>query len=591
MNTFLRALSLSLLLLTPLPLLAISFPDQTAADADIVVSIRDIKELREKLVSHPFGKLGANPKRDFFGDLVSTRFGFDGKTAWSEFEETLDNEFGLNFDELVELFPGRLSLSFYGVTDSLIRENNCVEFVLMADYCGSEEELDELLKIQFERNAEAHKELLADVEHELIEENFMGEKLFFDKVFDGESTYIEDGYALVEGIWILATPADRLRSAVEAVKRMDVATISGLDAYAALSEQADAGDLSFMVHLETLVEPIGPLLHDVVGKSGLAMAGVTGQSLEAALALDDLGAYGLELHLKERGLRADSGLVYREKSGLMTLAAYEGGALPEANYVPSGVFSSSVVHFDMSEMLANLESLLKVASPALAPMLDIQLQNLRSSTGVDLRNAILENFGSEVVTFNLLPQQPDAAEDIFLQEQFLAIEVIDSQAISQAFEALLDSTPYAREAFETKDFEGEKVYTVRASASGAAEEVSFVITRSHLIVHQGSVAVLQEVISAMQGGREGFWGLERTRELFDQLDVDEPVGRYYADLGQMIRPMMSPVLEALSIGGFSVPEGETLPDDSDFPFVAISESYELPDGFFTKMLIVLNEED
>ena len=483
-----------------------------------------------------------------------------------------------------------MSLSFYGITDLLLKKTDRVEFVLMADYRGTEEKLDELLQIQFERNADAHKERIAGVKHELVKEDFIGERLL-DEVFNGSETYIEDGYALVDGIWILATPVERLRSAVEAVKEAGVETIANLDAYAALSEQADAGDLSVLIHLESLAAPLSPALHDLVGKSGFAMAGITGQSLEAALGLDDLQAYGLELRLTDDGLSADSGLVYCEKSGLITLLTYKGGALPDASYVPAGVFSSSVVHFDVSEMLANLESLLRVTSPVLAPMLDIQLQNLRNSTGIDLRSAVLENFGSEMVTFALLPEKADASEEIFFQEQFLAIEVIDSQALSQAFEALLDSIPNARKVFKVKDFEGEKIYTVRTPTPDGSnsEEVSFAITRNHLIVHKGAVVVLQEAIASMLGGREGFWDLESTLDLFDSLGVGEPVARYYADLGQMICPIMGPVLEVLAWGGVDVPEVTELPDDSDFPFVVVSESYELSEGFFTKMSIVPSE--
>ena len=107
MKTLVCPLSLLSVVFAPFSLSAISFPAQTSDDADIIVSIRNVSELREKIASHPLGALADNPRWDFVGDLVAERFGPGGAPPWSDFEATLAEEFDLTLDEFFELFQGK----------------------------------------------------------------------------------------------------------------------------------------------------------------------------------------------------------------------------------------------------------------------------------------------------------------------------------------------------------------------------------------------------------------------------------------------------------------------------------------------------
>ena len=134
------------------------------------------------------------------------------------FTEVLKDEFGLSYDELFELFPGQASVALYNLSEQVLNEEDSQEIVLLAEFSGDAERLNELMQVQFIRNAEAQQALNPLVEHEMVEEYFMGETLYFDETFDGETTYVEDGYALVDGIMILAAPESRLRETVEWIK-------------------------------------------------------------------------------------------------------------------------------------------------------------------------------------------------------------------------------------------------------------------------------------------------------------------------------------------------------------------------------------
>src|SRR5690606_30895349 len=127
------------------------------------------------------------------------------------FTEVMQNEFGLTYDELFALFPGEAVFAIYNMVELLMGKTELPEGVLLGAYAGDEAKLHELMNIQFKRNAKAQAEKNPLVEHTMIQETFMGETLHFDETYDGEKTYIEDGYALVDGIFILGRPEARLR--------------------------------------------------------------------------------------------------------------------------------------------------------------------------------------------------------------------------------------------------------------------------------------------------------------------------------------------------------------------------------------------
>jgi len=578
-------------------LAAAPFSSLIEEDVDIFVSVRSFAETRAGWEGHPLAEVFEDSElQAFFQPLLGADA--DAGDEEESMTEVLENEFGLTWDEFFKLFSGQMALAWFNLPEVVLELADEPEIVLMAEYAGEPEQLMDLLQIQFERNAESQREVNPAMEHTLIEETFMGETLYFDEAFDGEETYIEDGYALVDGIFILATPESRLRSAVEAIKDTPDAPLGENAAYLRSREKGGRGDLAFYMNLEAILPPLNAELLSKSMESGAAMFGLSAQSLDAALSLESMQAVYFDLDLIEEGLSSRSGVLYREKTGLMRLFAYSDDPLPEARYVPKGVFSSSVTTFDSGAMMAELEALLTAASPTMPIMVDMQMQNIRTNTGVDLRTAVLENLAGDMVTLSILPEQARDATTALEPDQVFVINLNDSEAFSSALEALKDLVPGMSEQIAAQDFAGQTIHTFKpVQVSGMAEAqaslVSYVVTRSNLIVSIGRMGLLQEVLTAMEAGGDGFWQLAATEDLFEAFSQPQSntVSRSYVDVEKLLVPIFQSIVEASQMGGEAVAlDLQSIPDNMSVPFYMISELSEEEDGLFTRVLLLLRED-
>ncbi len=573
---------------------AVPFQGIIGEDADLFVTVRSISETREQWATHPIVELFEDEELLDFFDAFAGGDSTDVAEDDEDFDDMLD-EFGLTLDELFELFPGQVSLAFYQLSEQMLDQADREEMVLMAEFSGDAERLDALMQIQFERNMKAQQAVNPLVEHEMIEETFMGETLYFDETFNGEETYIEDGYAFVDGIVVLATPESRLREAVESIKEGAANPIAEGAVYRRSREDAGRGDLSVYVNLENLMPPLNATLADASVVNNLAMFGVTAQSLQAALSLESMQAVYADIDLIADGALASYGLIYREKLGFLSLLSYGQGELPEARYVPTGVLSSAVSLFDFSGMLANLEQVLTAASPTLPPMIDMQIQMMQTNTGVDLRASFLENFGSRVVNLSVLNEAGLEGASLAEPQQLFLVELKDAQALALAIEALKDMVPGSRAMIEAQEYEGQTIYTIRQPSDPNLPEleqadVSYVITRSELIVNVGQVGLLHQVLSSMGEGGEGLWQESDVERLFERIEQPNAVTRSYVNAEQMIEPFFESLLQAGELSGLTQHmDAADIPSDLDVSYRLISEVNEAPDSLFGRTLIIKSE--
>lgn len=584
---------ISLLYLFPamLPLGAASpFPELMDDETNIVLAVRDVSALRDSWERHPLAEFVRDAQlADFFQSLASGRSKPEAGEGGG-MTEILESEFNLSWSELVDLFPGQIGLSFHNLAENFSGDNGRPDFALMAEFSGSAARMEELMQVQFDRNAAAHKEREPLVEHELTEESFMGETLFFDQVFDGEDSYVEDGYALVEGVFVLATPESRLRSVVEWIKEGPRDSLATTEGYQRVRDAAPVGDVMLYFNFERLMPAVNAALKDPELTSGLAMLGITGNGLERAMALETLLGFGLDLRLTERGIISHSGLIFREKAGLLRLLTYGPGELPAATFVPERILSSSISKFDLTAMLANLETFMASVSPSVGPLFDIQLQQLQSQSGIDLRSSVLNNFGSEMVTLSVLPQsRPESA--VWLEpEQLFAIAIRDADALSLALEALKDQVPGMRARIETSEFQGKTIHRIIPPSDpnrpeGVGQEVSYAITRSHLLVNVGRIGLIHEVLGAMQRGGEGFWQLGAVRDSFRPIARPNPVTRSYFDVSEAVGPTLQSLMAMRQMTAPHQKPAMELPENLVFPYELLSEMNEADGAFFGRSLL------
>lgn len=578
-----------LTLFTSSVLTAMPFQQIIGEDVEFFVSIRNITELRERYEAHPMVEIFKDESlMEWFDDIEIT---IEQETQG--FFEELEDVFGLSKDEFFELFPGQVSLAVYNMFDQLQEESEGREFAVMAEFSGDSEQLDELMQIQFERNAEMHREANPLAEHELVKETFMGETLYFDEVFDGETTHVEDGYALVDGILILATPESRLRETVESIKEGGKKSISGLEPYQRSRDHSGRGDVAFYMNLVEVMPALNSALGELAIFNTLAIAGVTPDSLKSALSLESIQGIFLDLDMVEDGILTYYGILYREKAGVLSLLEQVEGDFPEARYVPDNVFESSISLFDLSAMYRSLETILGTASPLILNMIDVQLQTVQANTGVDLRTAMLDNFGKEIVMFSVLKEDASATAEMFQSDQVFVIELKDAGAFGQAINAIIDNTQFIRPLIEESTYEGETIYSIVMpdEASETQTEINYTITRSKFILTIGHISQLHNVLSKIGGDGDGFWQNPDTIALFDRIKRPNAVGRGYFDLEQIIEPLF----EVLSVtkNRFNDPSASMqsvdIPESLKGSCRIAVEANEVPGALFWRMLIVKDE--
>lgn len=559
-------------------------------DVQLVISARSLAETHAEWETHSLAKIYEDESLQVFLDEFSkAKDAADGDDKSTGFIQVMEDEFNLSVEDFLELFPGEIAMAFYNITDDILNQGEPTEAVLMAEFSGDADRMSELMQIQFERNAKMQKEHNPLIEHVLLEEQFMGETLYMDETFDGEKTYIEDGFALVDGIFVLATE-ERLRRAVELIKEGGDSLFES-EMYERALEESGGGDLRLFINLETLIAPLNKAMLANVAQGGLAMFGVTAQSLESALSLESLQAAFIDLELVEQGVSLHSGLLYSEKAGLLRLLTYADSDLPEATYTPEGVLGATISNLDISEMLAELQKILALASPSVPLLLDIQLQKVKTETGVDLRASILENFSGDVVSLSVMKEASRDGE-IPLPEQTYVMEIKDGEALSQALEAIKDLTPGMRDAIETQEYEGQTIHTIKAQPNpqqpdAPLNDVSYVITRSEFVLNIGRIGLLQEVLTRMASSDRGFWQLEKTEDLFESIAKPNPVTRSFIDFDQMVGTMLKSALTASTLGRLgSQMDLSKLPSSLDVPLVMISESNEFSDGIFMRALLI-----
>ncbi|MGB0744513.1 MAG: hypothetical protein ACPGSB_08295 [Opitutales bacterium] len=558
------------------------------SDADLIISVRDISELRQSWKEHPLVQdLGDATTTELFNGI----FGSDDENG-AGFARFLE-DFELTLDQFFELFPDQATLVVYNLSDLILQQTEQLDLAVIANFSGSAERLDQLMQIQFERNAKAQKEENPRMEHEMVVEKFMGETLNFDEAFDGENTYIEDGYALVDGYFILASPEERLRSIVESIKDGSELSISKSSAYQRVLEDTASPDGMFFANMESLMPPLNEALKSASMAGGMAMFGFSSQSLESALNLNSLEAFSVTFKIEEDALTASSALIYKEKVGLLELLTYEEGALPSAEYVPQGVLSSSVASFNLSEMFARIEALLGVASPSIPALLNMQYQQLQNQTGVDFRSAFMQNFERGIVNFSLLPKGVASADAITQADEVYVLEIKDSAALSGAVEALKDVIPGARAQITTRDFQGETIHNLALPADPLSPDASsrvfsFAVTRSHLICSVGQDGLIHRVIAAMQSQDAGFWQSETIELLVDRFGKPGAVTRFYADFGEVSQAMFKYMSQLSQLsGGSFVPDSAKLPS---LPWHIFSETHEASDGLYSRMILLRKED-
>jgi hypothetical protein len=243
------------------------------------------------------------------------------------------------------------------------------------------------------------------------------------------------------------------------------------------------------------------------GAAGQASLMVSPATILRALGCDALGVFSLTVDVGERSTEAQAALTYTAERGLVKLFANMNGVAPRPRFVSPEWAIISTSRFSVKSAFETVEEILRNTSPPLAGVLQAQILNLNRQLGLDFKRDFFGSLGDEMISA-YAPRgsdDPDAAE-LGQMDQLFAFSLNDRQAFAGAVEALKVQFGGGTESFVSRDYLGETIYTLNASASGAASRVfSYAITKRYFLVSIGSAGAIETVIRGLGGGQPSFW--------------------------------------------------------------------------------------
>ena len=568
-------------------------------DSTFLFLVRDMPELESGFSESAFGELMENEDlRQFLSSMVD-------RDVDAEMDESADGGkpeglFGdvakEQWEQYGHLFDGALA---FGLTAPSFDGENFAEwspdrdghFFILGEFAGTEEDFSEFLDPWSDERPE---NLLPGQEPYLYDEDFMGYTLHVEEVLNEEGDLVRrNGWALVDGILVLAEPMESLRDVVARIADpSEGGGIGQSDRFLDVKDRAGDGDVLLYLDLEELARIMGKGME--IGMNRSLAEGGNPLGIEPAKVVEAIGLGALDsLHLSVNFGAEESvvrgGLSYSEKKGVLNLLSYGEGPIPYSSLPPEDAVSSSVGRVRWNEVWSGIKEMLGEISPNLTIMLEMTRKNFERTTGVDFERSLIGALGEETVTYATLRETSDPeGDDLMLLDSVIAIQLRDPNGFNLAIEGVKGM--FGLDAFfEETNFGGATIFTSAQAMPGDPESyVSYALTGDYFLFATGKGGLLQDAVSRMNGRDSGFWNRPDVQEVVAELPP-EAVGASYSDLGLLLGNMIDVAIAVRS----QDPEAEEIPEGVRnlskgdlFPHFVITGQVPDEDGFFFESLIL-----
>lgn len=512
LNAFLTA-SLLLAVVPAVPASAAGgdrLPGIVPGDALFFVHLSDLARSRERWEKTPFARTWAEPQVQRF--LAPLR----EKMAAERLAAQFGAEAGFELEELWAMFSGEAALAIYGMDMS--NHEPVPRLAFLVEIGQHRAQLEKLWRERKEAGP-------------MEEEEFQGEMMLTEFGRDEETgeRREEATVAFVGDLLVFGTPKTAVQQSIVAIKRAPAIAIADHPAFGALRRRQPQADVSWFLNLEALVPMAMDLMRAQMPPNPM---GITPDSISRALALDNLTGIGAVATMGDDASIMDFGFYFRADRGLVRLAAYTDGAVPQPAFVPPHWQNVSVERFSFSQMFGALLEMVGEVSPALDGLIKVQLGQLGENLGFDLQRDLIGSFGDEVITASL----HDAVSDELRQEQFIAFSLRNPEALRRSLASLTASIPPLAGLMSEREYLGETIRTFSPPAVEGApppNSVSYAVTRSYFLLGVGGAGMVETALQNLRGGRPSLWDQAEVRRALAELPPGA-VGLGYQDLRQMV---------------------------------------------------------
>jgi hypothetical protein len=515
-------------------------PGFVPGDALFVLHFSDLARSRQRWERTPFARTWAEPQVERF--LAPLRAKMDLEKLSARFSA----DAGFELEEFVAMFTGEAAMVISGIDFSA--DEPAPSLTIMAEIGNNRARLEKLFR-------ERPDSL------DLEEEEFQGELLLTSVQRDADSgERTEDvTLAFVDDLLLFGQPKAAVQQAIVAIKRSPSTTIADQAGFGALRHRQPEGDFIWFLNLEALVPVALDFLRAQASPNPL---GVTPDSVARALGLDNLTGLGAIATMGEDATVLDLSLHFRSDRGLVRLAAYTDGAVPQPAFVSPDWNNVSVERFSFPLMFGALLEMVGAVSPAIDGLVKVQLSQFTENFGFDLQRDLVGSFGDEVVTAS----KADVDADDLREEQLMAFSLRNPDALQRSLATLTAQFPPIAAMISEREYLGEIIRTFSPPAVEGVpppNTISYAVTRNHFFLSIGGAGMVETAIQGLQGGRPSLWDNPTVRRALAELPPGA-VGIGYVDLRQLVGIGLKALLMiAEQVGGDD--EGERWFDPSAKP--------------------------
>jgi hypothetical protein len=475
-------------------------------ETDVVLMVDDLPRFLARWPASPLGRAWNDPQVKRFLAPMREEMEID---RWHE--EVLGAT-GIELDEILAGFTGQVALllpDFESAMNSEEQGGGLAQVAMLA-HVADGDLVPRLMKLDLE---DTRKGLSEDQKIEEIEEEFLGETLHVRRTITADGEQEGDGWAIVDGVAIVAEPKSYLQSLVGALKGKSSATpLAESPGFTKMRGKVQVQDL--LVHMDS--SAFVPAIEEAIRTSldnpeEPNPMGLQSGPVISALALDTIESIFLSTTLLDRATHVDMGLLYGADRGVVKLLAIDPGPVKMPAFLPNDAVEASVGHFSFPRMWATLKEMLVAMNPALSGMMEAQLAQLSTTYGVDVEKGIFGSMGNEIFTAKYLrpSEEPGQAPSFGAVDELTGIAITDRQSMEIALEALKSMIGIFSggvEMFDSTDYLGHTIFTIKEPIpsdvpGGEPSLWSYALTESHAMFCVGTLEPLKAAVSG-QGKRD-----------------------------------------------------------------------------------------
>lgn len=473
----------------------VALPDTTY----VAAQIRDVPALRALQETHPFAldvkKAGFDqffaPALKKFQDEIAKA----DKADAAKFQKFLDALKG-------DLFNGEAIFAFVQ-TPKPEKGHDPFDFVVIVDTGADEKKLAEFV---------ADAAPLKNSKLKKADSSSQGVTLHeFNFTADNEAPVSLGGWALVGKTFVYATAPNILRDAVDALKnngRKD--SLAHTPLWKRSNADAGKADIFLVANLPLATAELRKFVVKEAKAEEANMLAVDYVKAYDTLALDSFEAFWISSQATPTEVIAKSSISFKDRRGLLTLDTFK----PLSNLVPPFIPDDknlvwSVTRYDLTQAWKNLDVLIGQALPTLKPMLDGQITQLKAKEGIDLRDALLENFGENIITISdfgsikeLAAKEHVTTDDIAkgINRFLLIADVRDSAKLTSLIDTAVGKIGAggAEAIFSEREFMGVKIRTIKETQKERVPTISYALHAGNLFFSFGAEKTLEKVIAEIK---------------------------------------------------------------------------------------------